>query len=334
MKKITILIAVMVLAIGIGTSSAGTTLTGAGATFPYPLYSKWFYNYEKETGTKINYASIGSGGGIAQVKAGTVDFGASDAPLKGEQLRAAGLFQFPMVAGVVAMVYNLPGVDKGLKLSSQTIAGIYMGKIKKWNDPAITGSNPGVKLPDLPVIVAHRSDGSGTTNIFTWYLSDVSPEWKTRVGSGTAVDWPAGIGGKGNEGVAGVVKQTKGAIGYVELAYALQNKMAYAMVGNRDGNYVYPSDDTCKAAARNAFVPNDFYVKFTYSSGKDSYPIAGFTFLLVPTKSKDRAKIQEFMKFVEWAYKNGDKDAASLDYVPLPQKLKDKALAALKASVQ
>ncbi len=333
MKRITILVAVMVLALGVGAAAAGT-LNGAGATFPYPLYSKWFYAYEKETGTKINYASIGSGGGIAQVKAGTVDFGASDAPLKGEQLREAKLFQFPTVAGVVAMVYNLPGVDKGLKLSSPTIAGIYLGKIKRWNDPAITGANPGAKIPDLPIIVAHRSDGSGTTNIFTWYLCDVSPEWKVKVGSGTAVDWPVGIGGKGNEGVAGVVKQTRGALGYVELAYALQNKMTYAMVGSRDCSYLFPTQETCKAAAKNAFVPNDFYVKFTYSSGKESYPIAGFTFLLVPLKHKDAAKVQEFVKFVEWAYKNGDKDAASLDYVPLPEKLKSKALAALKANVQ
>jgi len=312
---------------------AGVALNGAGATFPYPLYSKWFYSYEKETGVKINYQSIGSGGGIAQVKAGTVDFGASDAPLKGEDLRAAGLFQFPMVAGVVAVVYNLPGVANGLKLSSQNMASIYLGRIKKWSDPAIAKDNPGVKLPDMPVIVAHRSDGSGTTNIFTWYLSDVSADWKARVGSGTAVDWPAGIGGKGNEGVAGIVRQTRGAIGYVELAYAKQNKIPYAMVGNRDGNFVNPSDDTCKAAAANAFIPDDFYVKFTNSSGENSYPIAGFTFLIVHKNIKDHAKGEAFMKFIDWAYKNGDKDASSLDYVPLPDKLKKKVKAALAREV-
>ena len=329
MKKFAILAAAVAIVLCMGTAYAGVTLNGAGATFPYPLYSKLFYTYEKETGTKINYQSIGSGGGIAQVKAGTVDFGASDAPLKGEQLREAGLFQFPMVAGVVAVAYNLPGVDKGLKLSSAAVANIYLGKIKKWNDPAIAKDNPGVNLPNAPIIVAHRSDGSGTTNIFTWYLSDVSPDWKARVGSGTAVDWPVGIGGKGNEGVAGVIKQTKGSIGYIELAYATQNKIPYAMVGNRDGNFLYPSQETCKAAAKNAFIPDDFYVKFTYSSGKDSYPIAGFTFLLLHKNQKDAAKAKEFIKFVEWAYKNGDKDAASLDYVPLPDKLKKKVRAAI-----
>ncbi len=331
MKKTVLLVLAMVLAAG--TAWAGVSLNGAGATFPYPLYSKWFYTYEKETGVKINYQSIGSGGGIAQVKAGTVDFGASDAPLKGEQLREAGLFQFPMVAGVVAIVYNLPGIEQGLKLSSSTVANMYLGKVKKWNDPAIAKENPGKNLPDMPVIVAHRSDGSGTTNIFTWYLSDVSPDWKARVGSGTAVDWPAGIGGKGNEGVAGIVKQTRGALGYVELAYAKQNKISYAMVGNRDGNFVYPSDETCKAAAGNAFIPDDFYTKFTFSSGKNSYPISGFTFLLVHKNIKDHAKGDAFMKFVEWAYKNGDKDAVALDYVPLPDKLKKKVKAAIAKEV-
>jgi phosphate transport system substrate-binding protein len=333
MKKIIMLAALMVMALGVGQSFAGVVLNGAGATFPYPLYSKWFYSYEKETGVKINYQSIGSGGGIAQVKAGTVDFGASDAPLKGEQLREAGLFQFPMVAGVVAVVYNVPGVDKGLKLSSKVIADIYMGKVRKWDDPAITGDNPGVNLPSLPIVVAHRSDGSGTTNIFTWYLSDVSTDWKVRAGSGTAVSWPAGIGGKGNEGVAGIVRQTRGAIGYVELAYAQQNKIPFAMVGNRDGNFVYPSDETCKAAASNAYVPDDFYTKFTYASGKNSYPIAGFTFILVHKKQKDPAKWQALMNFVEWAYKNGDKDASELDYVPLPAKLKNRVKSALAREV-
>jgi len=334
MKRLTMLAAVAVfITLAVGPVFAGETLNGAGATFPYPLYSKWFYNYEKETGTKINYASIGSGGGISQVKAGTVDFGASDAPLKGQELREAGLFQFPMVAGAVAVVYNLPGFEKGLRLSSMNVVDIYSGKIRKWNDPAIAKDNQGVNLPAIPVIVVHRSDGSGTTNIFTWYLEDVSLDWKARVGSGKSVDWPVGIGGKGNEGVAGIVKQTKGAIGYAELAYALQNKIPVAMIGNRDGNFVYPSDDTCKAAAASAFVPDDFYTRFTYASGKNSYPISGFTYLLVPKKQKDPAKAAAFVKFVEWAYNNGDKDATALDYVPLPEKVKKKVRTALGREV-
>lgn len=332
MKKLVAVMAMVVTLVSVS-AFAGETLNGAGATFPYPLYSKWFYSYEKETGTKINYASIGSGGGISQVKAGTVDFGASDSPLKGHELNEAGLFQFPMVAGSVAVIYNLPGAEKGLKLSARNIADIYQGKIKKWNDPAIAKDNPGLNLPGMPVIVVHRSDGSGTTNIFTWFLEDVSPDWKARVGSGKAVDWPVGIGGKGNEGVAGVVRQTKGAIGYAEIAYAKQNKISYAMVGNRDGNFVLPSDDTCKAAANNAYVPDDFYSKFTYASGKDSYPICGFTYLLVHKNIKNPAKAQAFVKFVEWAFKNGDKDAVALDYVPLPEKLKKKVKAAIAREV-
>ncbi len=331
MKRTVLLVLAIVFAAG--SAWAGVSLNGAGATFPNPLYSKWFYTYEKETGVKINYQSIGSGGGIAQVKAGTVDFGASDSPLKGQELREAGLFQFPVVAGAVAVIYNLPGVEKGLKLSSPVIANMYLGKVRKWDDPAIAKDNPGVKLPSLPVIVTHRSDGSGTTNIFTWFLEDVSPDWKVRVGSGKAVDWPAGIGGKGNEGVAGIVKQTKGALGYVELAYAKQNKISYAMVGNRDGNFVYPSDETCKAAAGSAFVPDDFYTRFTNASGKNSYPIAGFTYILVHKNIKDHAKGDAFMKFVEWAYKNGDKDAVALDYVPLPEKLKKKVRVAIAKEV-
>ena len=251
--------------------SAAEIINGAGATFPYPLYSQWFYSYQELTGIKINYQSIGSGAGIQQVKAGTVDFGASDAPLQKEDLDAANLIQFPMVAGAVAIAYNLPDVPTGLKLTPQVIADIYLGQVTRWNDPAITQLNPGVKLPDLPVIVVHRSDGSGTSNIFTWFLSDVSSAWKTQVGSGTSVNWPVGLGGKGNEGVAGLVNQTTGAIGYVELAYVIQAKMTYAMLKNRDGNYVYPSIETTAAAATNAQIPPYFFVKFTYEKGRNSY---------------------------------------------------------------
>lgn len=321
MRKLVTLLTVLTLTLGAGAAFAGTTLNGAGATFPYPLYSKWFYSYEKETGNRINYQSIGSGGGISQVKAGTVDFGASDAPLTGKELAEAGLFQFPMVAGAVAVVYNVPGAEKGLKLSSQAVADIYLGKVKRWNDKAIAKDNPGVKLPDMPVIVVHRSDGSGTTNLFTWYLEDVSADWKGKVGSGKAVKWPVGIGGKGNEGVAGVVRQTRGTIGYVELAYAVENKIPYASLGNRDGGFVMPTVEGCVAAAANAKVPDDYYTRFTYAAGKDSYPIAGFTYMLVK-KKLDKAKLKAFDGFVGWAYANGDRDAKALNYVPLPDKLK------------
>ncbi|MBI5191649.1 MAG: phosphate ABC transporter substrate-binding protein PstS [Nitrospirae bacterium] len=328
MKKV-LLLALTVLALTAGAAQAGITLNGAGATFPYPLYSKWFYNYEKQTGTRVNYQSIGSGGGISQVKAGTVDFGASDAPLKAKELREANLFQFPMVAGAVAVVYNLPGVGSGLKLKSQTVADIYLGKIKKWNDPAIVKDNPGVNLSAMPIIVAHRSDGSGTTNIFTWYLEDVSSQWKLEVGSGKAVKWPVGIGGKGNEGVAGVVRQTKGAIGYVELAYATENKITYATLGNRDGGFVAPSTEGCIAAAASAKVPDDYYARFTYAPGKDSYPISGFTYLLVP-RNLEPSNMKAFAGLVGWAFEKGDKDAKALHYVPIPDKLKDRIKADLK----
>ena len=332
MKKLLIL-AVAALVLASGAAYAAQTLNAAGATFPYPLYSKWFYEYNQQTGTKINYASIGSGGGIAQVKAGTVDFGCSDAPLTGEEQKAANLFMCPMVGGAVAMAYNLPGIQSGLKLSPKTIADIYLGKVTRWNDPAITKENPGVKLPDMPIIVTHRSDGSGTTNIFTWFLSDVSPDWKAKVGSGTAVSWPAGIGGKGNEGVAGTVRQTRGALGYVELAYVLQNKMAYAMVKNRDGNFVYPSLENAKEAAKHAEIPADYHIKFTYAAGKNSYPIAGFTFMLIP-RTLPAVKADAVKGYIKWAYAKGDKDAAALTYVSLPDKLKKKVLADLDKQVK
>ena len=230
-------------------------------------------------------------------------------------------------------MYNVPGVGQGLKLDSKTVADIYLGKVTRWSHPEITKENPGVKLPDVPIIVAHRSDGSGTTNIMTWFLSDVSADWKQKVGSGTAVKWPLGIGGKGNEGVAGVVKQTRGAIGYVEIAYAKQNKMPYAQLKNRDGNYVYPEAKNVQAAAANAKVPEDYFVRFTYEKGKDSYPIAGFTFMLVP-KSLNAAKANALKGFVKWAYSNGDKDAVALDYVPLPDKLTKKILGDLEKEVK
>ncbi len=317
MKKL-LIIAVAALILASGAAYAAETLNAAGATFPYPLYSKWFYSYNQQTGTKINYASIGSGGGIAQVKAGTVDFGCSDAPLTGEQQKAANLFMFPTVGGAVAMAYNVPGVKTGLKLNPTDHSGYLPRQNNPLERPGNNEGEPRRQTPRLPIIVAHRSDGSGTTNIFTWFLSDVSPEWKTKVGSGTAVSWPAGIGGKGNEGVAGTVKQTSGAIGYVELAYVLQNKMTYAMVKNRDGNYVYPSLENAKEAATHAEIPADYHIKFTYSPGKNSYPIAGFTFMLIP-KNLPAAKARAVKSYVKWAYAKGDKDAADLTYVSLPE---------------
>ena len=332
MKKI-IMFALGALLLMTSSALAAETLNAAGATFPYPLYSRWFYSYEKQTGTKINYASIGSGGGISQVKAGAVDFGCSDAPLKGDEQKAANLFMFPTVGGAVAMAYNVPGIKTGLKFTPATIADIYLGKVTRWNSPEITRDNPGVRLPDMPIIVTHRSDGSGTTNIFTWFLSDVSPEWTKKVGSGTAVRWPVGLGGKGNEGVAGIVRQTRGALGYVELAYVLQNNMTYGMVKNRDGNWVYPSLKNAKEAASHAKVPADYYIKFTYSPGKNSYPIAGFTFMLVP-KNLPPAKAAAVKSYVKWAYANGNKDAVSLDYVPLPDNLKKKILSDLNKEVK
>ena len=332
MKKVALL-ALGALLLMVSSAFAAETLNAAGATFPYPLYSKWFYSYEKQTGTKINYASIGSGGGISQVKAGTVDFGCSDAPLPANEQKAANLFMFPTVGGAVAMAYNVPGIKTGLKFTPAAIADIYMGKVTRWNSPEIAKDNPGVRLPDMPIIVTHRSDGSGTTNIFTWFLSDVSPEWAKKVGSGTAVKWPVGLGGKGNEGVAGIVRQTRGALGYVELAYVLQNNMTYAMVKNRDGNWVYPSLENAKEAASHARIPSDYYIKFTNSPGKNSYPIAGFTFMLVP-KNLPPAKAAAVKSYVEWAYANGNKDAVSLDYVPLPDSLKKKILSDLNKQVK
>ena len=332
MKKF-LMLSIAALLLMVGAAHAAETLNAAGATFPYPLYSKWFYSYEKQSGTKINYASIGSGGGISQVKAGTVDFGCSDAPLTGKDQKEANLFMFPTVGGAVAMAYNIPGVKTGLKLDPKTIADIYLGKVVRWNSPEITKDNPGVRLPDMPIIVTHRSDGSGTTNIFTWFLSDVSPEWKQKISSGTAVKWPVGLGGKGNEGVAGIVRQTRGAFGYVEVAYVHQTKMTYALVRNRDGYFVAPNGETVQAAARNAQIPNDYYIKFTDSKGKDSYPICGFTFMLVP-KNLPAAKAAAVKSYVEWAYANGDKDAVALDYVPLPGKLKKKILSDLNKQVK
>jgi phosphate transport system substrate-binding protein len=312
-------------------SAAITEISGAGATFPYPVYAKWAEAYSQRAGVQMNYQSIGSGGGIKQIIARTVDFGASDAPLTARELNKAGLMQFPMVMGGVVPVVNLAGIRAGqIKLSPQVLADIYLGKIKKWNDPAIASLNQGLSLPARGITVVHRSDGSGTTWIYTNYLSKVSPEWKSRVGNDKAVSWPAGVGGKGNEGVASYVSRIKGAIGYVEFAYALQNKMASVKLQNRAGNYVDPTSENFQAAAANADWTNapGFYMVLTDQPGANSWPITGATFILVHKQQAKPDVAKAVLSFFHWAYSNGDDMAAQLDYVPMPDsvvKLVEKA---------
>jgi phosphate transport system substrate-binding protein len=296
-------------------------ITGAGATFPYPIYSKWAESYKKNTGNGLNYQSIGSGGGIKQIKAKTVDFGASDMPLKAEELEAEGLVQFPVIMGGVVPVVNLEGVAPGqLKLTGPVLADIYLGKITKWNAPEIAALNPGVKLPADDITVLHRADGSGTSFLFTDYLSKISPEFKSKVGASTAVKWPVGVGGKGNEGVAANVQRIKGSIGYVEYAYAKKNKMGHAQLKNREGQFIQPDDDTFKAAAANADWAKTpgYAVVLTDQAGKSSWPITGASFILIHKQQADAAKGKEVLKFFDWAYKNGGATAAELDYVAMP----------------
>ena len=296
-------------------------ITGAGATFPYPVYAKWAEAYKNETGVGMNYQSIGSGGGIKQIKAKTVDFGASDAPMKANELGMLGLTQFPTVIGGVVPVVNVEGVSPGqLKLSSDTLVAIFMGKITKWNDSKIAADNKGLNLPDQAITVVHRADGSGTTHIFTSYLAAVSTAWMREVGAGKAVKWPAGTGGKGNEGVASYVQRIKGSIGYVEYAYALQNNMSYAQLKNRDGHFVSPTADSFKAAAGNAKwkASEGFAEILVDQPGADSWPIAGATFILVYKNQENAASATEVLKFFDWAYSHGDKMASDLHYVPLP----------------
>jgi len=317
-------VAAIALATAIAGNAFAADVTGAGASFIYPVMTKWSADYSKATGKKINYQSIGSGGGIAQIKAATVDFGSSDAPLKPEELAKHGLAQFPSVIGGVVPVINVPGVQSGaMKLDGETLANIFLGKIKKWNDPAIVALNSGIQLPDQKITVVHRSDGSGTTFNFVNYLSKVSPEWKEKVGEGTSVKWPGGIGGKGNEGVAAYVKQIKGGIGYVELSYALQNKMAYSRMKNAAGNFVLPSDETFQAAAASAEWGNakDFYLVMTNAPGENSWPITATNFILMYKQPKNAAGAKNAKEFFKWVYANGDAQAKALDYVPLPDAL-------------
>jgi phosphate transport system substrate-binding protein len=299
----------------------GVDITGAGATFPYPVYAKWADAYKKATGVGMNYQSIGSGGGIKQISAKTVDFGASDMPLKPEDLDKAGLIQFPTVIGGDVPVVNLKGIGAGLlRLSGPVLADIFLGKVKAWNDPAIGSLNPGMSLPSTAINVVHRSDGSGTTFIWTNYLSKMSAEWKSKVGEGTSVNWPAGVGGKGNEGVASYVQRIDGAIGYVEYAYALQNKMAYTLVKNREGGFVPPSARAFQAAAAGADwkAAPGMYLILTDAPGKDAWPIAGATFILMHKTQQKPENAKQVLSFFDWAYAKGDRLAEELDYVPMP----------------
>ena len=308
--------------------SAQMTINGAGATFPYPIYSKWFDEYAKvDPSVRFNYQSIGSGGGQKQILAQTVDFGASDGPMSDDNLaKAPGkLLHIPTVAGADVVAYNLPG-NPVLKLDPDAIAGVFLGQIKKWNDPKIAALNPGIKLPDQDIVVVHRSDGSGTTYIWTDYLSKISSEWKQKVGTNTSVNWPTGLGGKGNEGVAGQIKQTPGALGYVELIYAVQNKMPYADVKNASGEFVKASLESITAAMATAQLPDDFRFSMTNAPGKDAYPIAGATWLLVYEQQKDPIKGNKLVEFLKWAMKDGEKMARDLQYAPLPENVQERVL--------
>ena len=318
--KLPVLTLAMASTVGFAGIASAQEITGAGATFPAPIYSKWAADYNKATGVKVNYQSIGSGGGIKQIDSKTVDFGASDMPLTDEVLKTKGQMQFPTVMGGVVPVINVKGIEPGqLKLTGPVLGDIFLGKIARWNDPAIKALNPTLPLPDAAIAQVRRADGSGTTFIFTNYLSKVSSEWKSKVGEGTAVNWPVGAGGKGNEGVAAFVARLPNSMGYVEYSYVKQNKMTYAIVQNSAGNFVKPEDDTFKAAAAGADWNKSFYQILTNQPGKDAWPISGATFILMHTKQDKPANATEVLKFFSWAYKNGDKIAADLDYVPMPK---------------
>ncbi len=323
MKK---LFAVLLAAVSIG--STAQEITGAGATFPAPIYAKWAADYNKATGAKINYQSVGSGAGIKQIEAKTVTFGASDMPLTDEKLKEAGLFQFPTVIGGVVPVVNIKGIKPGeLKLTGPLLGDIYLGKVTKWDDPAIKQLNPTVALPSDAIMVVRRADGSGTTFIWTNYLSKVSPEFKDKVGEGTAVNWPVGAGGKGNEGVSAFVSRLPNSIGYVEYAYVKQNKMTYVQVQNSAGTWVTPSDTAFKAAAAGATWSKTYFQVLTNQAGKESWPISGATFILVHLKPLKPEEVKTALKFFDWAYTSGDKAADDLDYVALPDSVKNQVRA-------
>jgi phosphate transport system substrate-binding protein len=320
-----------------GHAKATVTINGAGATFPYPIYSAWAHEYAKKTGVELNYQAIGSGGGIAQIKAKTVNFGASDAPLKKEELDKIGLIQFPMVMGGVVPVVNIKGVEKGkLKLTSELFSKILLGEIKNWDDEEIKKVNPGLTLPNQAIVVVHRSDGSGTTWIFTSYLSAISKKWKEKVGAGTSVAWPTGIGGKGNQGVSAYVQRTDGAIGYVEFAYALQNNLVYAQLQNKAGKFVQPTIETFKSAAAHADWKDapGFYMVLVNQPGDTSWPIAGATYILFYKSQPDATMAKNVLKFFSWSYDNGDAMAEKLLYIPMPKNVVELVRAEWKSEVK
>ena len=325
MKKILALVVAMAMMTSFAFADT-TLINGAGSTFIYPAITKWFDEYSKSNSSvQFNYQAIGSGGGIKQITAKTVDFGATDGPMTMDQMTQAPgrIYHIPMVMGAVAVAYNLPGVDKGLKLTSDILAGIYLGKITQWNDPLITAQNPGVNIPNTSITVVHRSDGSGTSFIFTDYLSSISSAWKGSVGKGTSVNWPLGLGGKGNAGVSGLLKQSPGSIGYVELAYALENNLSYAFLQNKSGAFIEPSVDSTSKAAEGATIPSDFRFSIVNSSNPDAYPIAGTTWLLIYKQQDDPVKGKAIVDFIRWAITDGQKLTADLDYAPLPASLVD-----------
>ena len=329
-----VIFCIFALAVGV---MAQTTLNGAGATFPYPIYSKWFAEYHNQhPDVQVNYQSIGSGGGIRQVQAGTVDFGATDGPMSDEQIEASKVkvLHVPTVLGAVVPAYNIPGVSGDVKFTPEILAGIFTGKISNWNDASIGKANPDVKFPNQNITVVHRSDGSGTTYIFTDYLSKISSDWQGTTGKGTSVKWPVGVGGKGNEGVAGMIRNLPGSIGYIELIYAQQNKINYGSVKNSSGNFVKATLESTTAAAAGVKMPADFRVSITNPPGKTAYPIASFTWLLVPTNPPDKNKGKMVKDLVLWALDNGEGMAAGLSYAPLPKEVVDKAKAAINSQLK
>jgi phosphate transport system substrate-binding protein len=335
MRKLALLAAAVGMTLAAGVAKAAD-ITGAGATFPFPIYSKWAEAYKAASGVGLNYQSIGSGGGIRQIRAKTVDFGATDAPLKGDALAKDGLIQFPAVMGGLVPAISIPGVEaRKLKLTGPLLADIYLGKISKWNDPKIVALNPDVKLPDSGISVVYRSDGSGTTYVWTEYLSLISDEWKSKIGVNTSVQWPVGVGGKGNEGVSATVKQIPNSIGYVEYAYAKQNNLSYALVQNKAGNFPVPDDKTFQAAADGADWTSapGFGISLNNQAAKEAWPIVSATFILMHSKPEKPAQSQEVLKFFDWAFKNGDKLALDLEYVPMPASVKDKVRASWKGVV-
>src|SRR5437868_2872580 len=338
MKRIAAIFLVGLGLAGILLAQGVLSITGAGATFPFPMYSKWFDEYHKKNpNVQINYQSIGSGGGINQVTQGTVDFGATDGPMNDQQLmdyqskRGHAILHFPTVLGADVASYNVPGVTQELNFTPEGLAGIFLGKITKWNDPELMKANPGVKLPANDIVVVHRSDGSGTTYVWVDYLAKISPEWKTKVGVGTSVNWPIGLGGKGNEGVSGQIKQTEYSIGYVELVYAIQNRLPYGQVRNQAGTFIKADLASVTAAAAGATenMPDDFRVSITNAPGKNAYPISSFTWLLIPSKFKDAGKRDAMKKFLNWAITDGQGSAESLSYAKLPKEVVDKELKAI-----